>query len=137
MGAVQQLSSLYQSTASKEMKSAILGSFVAAGGKGSDALSTIAASEQDPELRRKAIRNMGVNHNASTIPTLLGIYSKSSDEESRKAVLDALFLSGDAHDLVALARAEKNPALKREIVGKLALIHDKEATDYMMEVLNK
>jgi HEAT repeat protein len=137
MGAVPQLSSLYKATSSKEMKSAILGAFVAAGDKGSDALSAVAASEQDPELRRKAIRNMGVNHNATTLPTLLGIYSKSSDEESKKAVLDALFISGDAHDLVALARSEKDPTAKREIVGKLALIHDKEATDYMMEVLNK
>ena len=28
-------------------------------------------------------------------------------------------------------------AAKRDIVGKLAVMHDKEATDYMMEILNK
>ena len=137
MGAVSQLSSLYQSTSSKETKAAIINSFVAAGSKGTDALNTIAASEQDPELRRKAIRNMGVNHNASTLSTLLSMYSKSSDAETKKAIADALFVANDAHDLVALARAEKDPAAKRELVGKLALIHDKEAMDYMMEVLNK
>jgi hypothetical protein len=137
MGAVSQLSSMYQTTTSKETKLAIIHAFVAAGGKGVDALSAIASSEQDPDLRAKAIRNMGVAGGASTAPTLLSIYSKYPDEESRKAVLDALFVAGDAHDLVALARAEKDPSAKRDIVGKLAVMHNKEATDYMMEVLNK
>jgi len=137
MGAVSQLSSLYQATTSKDVKAAIINAFVAAGGKGAEALNTIASSEQDPDLRRKAIRTMGVAGGASSIPTLLAIYSRSPDEESKRAVLDALFVAGDAHDLVALARSEKDPSAKREIVGKLALMHNKEATDYMMEVLNK
>jgi hypothetical protein len=137
MGAVSQLSSMYQTTTSKEAKTAIINAFVAAGGKGADALSSIASSEQDPDLRRRAIRNMGVAGGASTIPTLMTIYSKGTDEESKKAVLDALFVAGDAHDLVALARTEKDPSAKRDIVGKLAVMHNKEATDYMIEVLNK
>jgi HEAT repeat protein len=137
LGAVPQLSSMYQATSSKEAKAAIISAFVAAGGKGADALGIIASSEQDPDLRRKAIRNMGIAGGSSAIPTLLAIYSKSTDEESKRAAVDALFLAGDAHDLVALARSEKDPTAKREIVGKLALIHNKEATDYMMEVLNK
>ncbi|HMD19110.1 MAG TPA: HEAT repeat domain-containing protein [Alloacidobacterium sp.] len=137
MGAVSQLSTMYQSTNSKETKAAIINAFVAAGGKGADALSAIASSEQDPDLRRKAIRNMGVAGGSSMIPTLLSIYSKSTDEESKRAVLDALFVAGDAHDLVSLARSEKDPSAKRDIVGKLAVMHNKEATDYMMEVLSK
>jgi len=137
MGAISQLSSMYQASTNKDLKAAILNAFVAAGAKGAGALSAIATSEQDPELRRKAIRNMGVAGGPSTIPTLLSIYSKSTDDESRDAVLDALFVAGDAHDLVALARSEKDPSVKRKIVGKLAVMHNREATDYMMEILNK
>jgi HEAT repeat protein len=137
LGATSQLSSMYQATNSKDTKAAIINAFVAAGSKGADALGAIASSEQDPELRRRAIRNMGNAGGTSAVPTLLTIYSKSTDEESKRAVIEALFLAGDAHDLVALARAEKDPSAKRDIVGKLALIHNKEATDYMMEVLNK
>jgi HEAT repeat protein len=137
LGAVSQLSSLYQSTKSNDAKAAIINAFVAAGGKGTDALSAIASSEQDPDLRRKAIRNLGITGGVSAAPTLVSIYSKSTDEESKKAALDALFVAGDAHDLVALARAEKDPSTKRAIVGKLAVMHSKEATDYMMEVLSK
>ena len=137
LGAVSQLSDIYKTTSSKEVKERIINAYVAAGGRGTEALGAIAASEQDPDLRRKAIRNMGANGGSAAIPLLLSIYSKSSDEESKKAVIDALFVADDSHDLVAMARAEKDPTTKREIVGKLALMHSKEATDYMMEILNK
>jgi len=137
MGAVSRLTQFYKATSSKELKAAIINAYVAAGSKGADALGAIAATEQDPELRRKAIRNMGPSGGPSFFPALLAIYSKSSDEESKKAVTDALFVGGDAHDLVALARSEKDPAAKKNIVGKLAIMHNKEATDYMVELLNK
>jgi HEAT repeat protein len=137
LGAVSELAALYRSTRSKDAKLAIINAFVAAGGKGTDALSAIASSEPDPDLRRKAIRSMGIAGGGSAVPTLVSIYSKSTDEESKKAVLDALFVAGDAHDLVALARAEKDPSAKRAIVGKLAVMHNKEATDYMLELLSK
>jgi HEAT repeats len=136
MGAVSQLSSLYQASTIKDLKLAILNAFVAAGAKGADALSQLASSEQDPDLRRKAIRNMGVTGGLSVIPALLSIYSKNSDEETKDAVLDALFVAGDAHDLITLARSEKDSSVKQKIVGKLAVMHNREATDYMMEILN-
>jgi hypothetical protein len=137
MGAVSRLSEMYNATSNKDVKSAIINAYVAAGSKGADALRAIASSEQDAGLRRKAIRNMGASGGSSATPALLAIYSKSSDEESKKAAVDALFIANDAHDLVALARSEKDPVAKRSIVGKLAVMHNKEATDYMVELLNK
>jgi hypothetical protein len=137
MGAVSALSQLYHDTKDAQVKSAIIGSLVAAGPKGAEVLSEIAKTEQDPELRRKAIRNLGVSGGASAAPALMAAYQGSPDVESKKAALDGLFISGDAHDLVALARAEKNPDLKQAIVSKLSIMHSKEATDYMMEILNK
>lgn len=137
MGAVSRLSEIYKSTSSKEVKSSILNAYVAAGGKGADALGAIASSEQDPELRRRAIRNMGPAGGSSVTSTLMAIYAKNSDEETRKAVADALFVANDAHDLVSLARNEKDMSTKKMLVNKLAVMQDKEATDYMMEILNK
>jgi HEAT repeat protein len=137
LGATSELFTLYRDTKSSEAKAAIINALVAAGPKGSEILGNIATSEQDPELRRKAIRNLGVTGGHSAAPALVSTYQKSSDVESKKAALDGLFISGDAHDLVALARAEKDPALKQAIVSKLSVMHSKEATDYMMEILNK
>ena len=100
-------------------------------------LTEIAQSEQDPELRRKAIRNLGISGGSSVAPALVATYQKNQDEETRKAAAQALFLAGDAHDLVALARAENNMEMKKYLVQQLSLMHSQEATDYMMEILNK
>lgn len=137
MAAVSALTQLYHDTKDNQIKSGIIGSLVASGPRGMDALSEIAKTEQDPELRRKAIRNLGIAGGASAAPQLLKAYQSSSDPESKRSAIEGLFLSGDAHDLVALARAEKNPELKQMIVSRLSVMHSKEASDYMMEILNK
>jgi outer membrane protein assembly factor BamD (BamD/ComL family) len=137
MGATSQLLELYNRTSNEETKAAIINGLVASGKKGGDALATISQSETNPELRVKAIRNMGVSGGMSAAPALVADYKKSSDMATKKAVLQALFLAGDSHDLVELARAEKDPALRQEIVQQLSIMHSKEATDYMLEILNK
>src|SRR5271170_1792115 len=137
MGATSQLLDLYRKTSSDTTKSEIINSLVAAGQKGAEALGTIAASEQNPELRRKAIRNTGVAGGMAEAPTLVASYKKNSDPETKKAVVQALFLAGDSRDLVELARVEKDPSLKQAIVQQLSIMHSKEATDYMLELLNK
>jgi hypothetical protein len=136
MAATSQLLDLYRKTSSEETKSEIINSLVAAGQKGAEALGTIAASEQNPDLRRKAIRNTGVAGGMALAPTLVAAYKKYTDTETKKAVIQALFLAGDSHDLIELARAEKDPALKQDIVQQLSIMNSKEATDYMLEILN-
>jgi HEAT repeat protein len=137
MGATSQLLALYHDTNSSETKAEVISGLIPAGQKGADALGSIATSEQDPELRRKAIRNLGIAGGMSAAPSLVATYKKNADPETRKAVAQALFLAGDSHDLVELARAEKDPGVKQSIVQQLSLMHNKEATDYMLEILNK
>jgi hypothetical protein len=52
-------------------------------------------------------------------------------------VLNAYFIGGNANGLIAVARSEKDPVLKREAVQKLSLMGSKEANDYLMELLQK
>ena len=137
MGATQQLATLYHDSNSAEIRADVIDSLIATGQKGTDTLASIAGSEQDPALRQKAIRNLGVSGGSQVAPVLLAMYGKNSDEETRKSVIRALFIAGDSHDLVELARSEKDPALRREIVQQLSVMRSKEATDYMLEILNK
>ncbi|MCU1223372.1 MAG: hypothetical protein JWQ42_1465 [Edaphobacter sp.] len=137
LGATAQLQTLYRETKSVETKSNILSGLIAAGPKGADVLGAIATSEQDPGLRRKAIRNLGIAGGASAAPTLLTTYQNNSDPETKKAIIEALFLANDAHDLITLAKSEKDPGLKQKIVQQLSLMQNKEATAYMIEILNK
>jgi HEAT repeat protein len=137
MSAAQDLLTLYRSSNNAETKSAIINSLIASGQKGVSALSEIAQSEQDPELRRKAIRNLGVAGGMSVAPALVSTYQKNSDEDTKRSAAQALFLANDAQDLITLARAEKNPEMKQYLVQQLSLMHNPEATKYMLEILNK
>ena len=96
-----------------------------------------AQGEKDPELRRTAIRNLGLIHSDESAKALQTIYSRETDRSLKEEVLNAYFLQGNAAALVAIAKSEKDPELKKTAVAKLSLMHSKEATDYLMELLQK
>lgn len=137
LGSVSDLATLYQSTNQTEMKSKILNAFVASGKRGFEPLSNIARTEQDRTLRIKAIRNLGLMGRENAVPVLVATYQKSADKETKKAAAEGLFLAQDSHDLIALAKEEKDPEAKQVLVRYLSLINNKEASDYMMELLEK
>lgn len=137
MGAGQDLLTLYHATNSTQAKADIINSFIPSGHNGVASLTEIAKSEQDPALRRKAIRNLGIAGGKSVAPALMDTYQKNSDVETKRAAAQALFLAGDAHDLVTLARAEKDVKMKEYLVQQLSQMHDQEASAYMLEILNK
>jgi hypothetical protein len=64
-------------------------------------------------------------------------YQKNTDEDTKRSAAQALFLANDAQDLITLARAEKSPEMKQYLVQQLSLMHNPEATKYMLEILNK
>jgi HEAT repeat protein len=133
MGAQDELAKLYTTETSKETKKKILQSMFIGGN--SARLLELARTETDPELRRTAVRNLGLMGADKTGQALNGIYSSDKDPAVRKAVLEALFIQGNAEALVALARKEPDPEMKRSIVEKLSLMNSKIAQDYMVELL--
>ncbi len=134
MGAQAQLWELYQAEASVELKKEMLRALFV-GGQG-EKLLELARTEKDASLRREAIRNLGLMGKRWGDP-LKAIYAADQDREVRSTVVQALFLQSNVAALIELARKETDPALKKDIVQKLALMHSKEATDFMMEILNK
>src|SRR5205807_3299931 len=132
---VSELEQLYQAETSTDLRREILQAFFLAGESGK--LVQAAESEKDPELRRAAIRNLGLIHSDDSGKALQAIYSRETDGGLKEEVLNAYFLQGNAAALVAIARNEKDPELKKTAVSKLSLMHSKEATDYLMELLQK
>jgi hypothetical protein len=130
-----ELEQLYQTETSSDVRREILQAFFLAGD--SAKLLQSAQSEKDPELRRAAIRNLGLVHSNDSGKALQTIYAKETDREVREEVLNAFFLQGNASALVAIARNEKDPELKKAAVQKLSLMHSKEGTEYLMELLQK
>ena len=127
------MAGIYRSSADISVKRAILQSYFQNGS--TDRLSELARTEKDVDLRRTAIRNLGMMNRPGTTETLVGIYKSDSSADVRREVVNSLFMHHDAKALVDLARAEKDPALKREIVSKLSVMKAPEATDYMLELL--
>jgi TolA-binding protein len=132
MRAADQLSQLYGSETSTENKVRIVRSLFVAGA--SDKLLDLAQNEKDPRVRGEAIRNLALSLATST-ETLERLYTSDGDPKTKKELVNGLFARGDAKTLIDLARKETGPTMKKYIVERLAMMHSKEATDYMMELL--
>ncbi len=132
-GGKDELWQLFQQESSEENKKEILRSLFLSGD--STRLAEAAQSLKDRDLKLAAINSLGLMGPNGRSDVLLSIYRSDSDPEVRRAVLKALFLQQNGKALVDLARTEKDPQMKQEIVKQMALIHSKEVTEYMMEVL--
>ncbi len=135
MGAGDELWKLYQTETSADVRETILHSLFL-GGK-ADKLGDVARNEKDANLRRAAIHSLGLMGSDRTGAELASLYKTEKDTALRGEILDALFIQKNAKTLIEVARTENNPELKRAAIKKLSLMHSKEATDFMMELLNK
>jgi hypothetical protein len=133
LGAASELEELYRSESQVEVKRRILQSLSMTGK--TDALINLAKSETDPELRRIAIRNLGMSRSAGSTEALSAIYASAGSDDTRRAVVEAFFLQGNAKALVDLARSEKSAEMRKAIVQRLSVMRSPEATAYLMELL--
>jgi hypothetical protein len=94
-----------------------------------------ALGKLDPQLQGEAIRSIAVFQGKRANDTLAEAYRTTTDPKIKKSIISAMFITKDAPRMVEMARNEKDLELKRTIVSQLALMNDKAATDYMIELL--
>jgi HEAT repeat protein len=135
MGAQAELGQLYTSESDPKAREAILHAFMISGN--TDKLMEAAKSEKDAELRRKAIHLLGTVRRQNTGDALIGMYSSEKDPAIRREIIQALFIQENVKGIIDIARKESDPGLKREAVQRLSHMKSKEATDFMLELLNK
>ena len=116
------------SDAYRDAKRQILRAFMIAGEK--DRLLTAAQSEQNPELRQEAVRQLGV---MGAHEELWAMYQKESSVEVKKQILQAMFVGGNATRMIDLARTEQNPELRRTAVRNLGLMGGKGTSDALVD----
>jgi hypothetical protein len=112
--------------------------FVLAQSKAPEAQSILhdaVTGKMNPTLQRQAIQMMAVFQGKSANDTLVEVYRSTTDPAIKKSIISAIFITHDAPRMVELARNEKDLEVKRSIVSQLALMNDKAATDYMLELL--
>ncbi len=134
-GGGDDLNGIYRGATDSSVKRSILQSYFMSGNV--DRMVDLAKSEKDNDLRRQAIRNLGMMRSSGTsaADALVSIYKSDSSSDIKGAVVNSLFIQHNAKALVDLARSEKDASLKREIVQKLSVMKAPEATDYMLELL--
>ncbi len=89
----------------------------------------------NPDIQIEAIHMYGIGRGNGD--ELVKIYAGSTDARVKGAVTDALFIQHNAKALIDLARKESHPELKKQLVEKLSVMRTPEATNYMLEILNK
>jgi hypothetical protein len=135
MGGRTELREMYKSSPDAETRDAVVHAMLLNGD--AEGLGEIANVEKDPKVLASAIKTLGLIGGDESLRTLVNIYNSHSDVESKKQVINALFLHNAGKEMVELARKETNPQLKRELVSKMSLMKSPEITEYMMEILNK
>lgn len=134
-GAETELRQLYKESTDGASKLRVLKTAVITGD--TKFVEDVLKTETDPSLRREAIHILGINGGDESAATLVSMYGTEKDKDTKNATLEALFIQGNAKALVDLARKENDPAMRKHIIEKLSVMGDKEANDYLMEILNK
>ncbi|MBA3269025.1 MAG: HEAT repeat domain-containing protein [Acidobacteria bacterium] len=135
MGAHDELWQLYQKEQTADVKKRIIQAMFVGGN--ATRLVELANSEPNIELRRAAIRNLGLMGSSKTGDALTALYTNEKDLETRKTIVQGFFHQNNAEQLVAIARKETDPQMRKELVSRLSLMRSKVALDYLMEILNK
>jgi tetratricopeptide (TPR) repeat protein len=136
LGDTKCLRQLYKQATTVEDKKELIHSLGVGGD--TDGLVEISRNETDPVVKSEIIHSLGVFGGRRAGETLVDMYNAAgADKNTKNAVIDALFVQGSAKQLVAMARKETDPEMKKRIVSKLSIMGSKEGNDYLMEILNQ
>jgi HEAT repeat protein len=104
--------------------------------KAQQLLLSVAKGSNQPDLQRHAIKYLGIS-GSRNVGLLQQIYTSSSDPEVKGSVLNAFLIAGAKENVLAVARQEKSPELRRKAIHTLGAMGArteirqfyKEATD--------
>jgi len=130
-GGGQALYDIYTASTDDNVRRATLRAMLTA--NDTDHLVQAAKSEKSPELKAEAIRYLAGK--PETGDGLVALYSTEQDQQVKRAIVDTLQGQRNVKALVDLARKERDPEMKRQLVQRISTVHSKDATDYLMELL--
>jgi len=135
MGGRAELLEFYKNSPDVETREEAVGAMLLCGC--GHELAEIVQTEKDPRVLDKAINTLGLVGGDESLAALTKVYNSQADLSVKKKVINALFLHGAGKEMVALAKKETNPELKKSLIQKMSLMSSPEISDYMMEILNK
>jgi len=86
--------------------------------KGRDLLAQVARGGANPDLQVRAIKYLGM-FGKENAQTLAEIYQASNDVDAKRAVLQGFMMAGQRDRVLAVAKSESNPDLRKEAIRLL------------------
>jgi outer membrane protein assembly factor BamD (BamD/ComL family) len=123
------LKEIYNSSSDPQVKKAVFQGWLMSGDK-EDVLSA-AQQEKSPELRKEAIRYLGIMGGRAELRQL---YKQSDDVETKGSLLQAMGIGGDVQGMTEIARTDKDPEIRRRAIRNLGVFGGHEATDTLISI---
>lgn len=114
------LTEIYAASNDASVKKAVLGAYMTSGAK-SELLKAI-NTEKDPEMRRRAIRQLGPMGASNELEQLYGSTQSPDDQE---AIIQALAITGDTGLLGRIAKTGANVDVRKRAIRSLGITGDK------------
>ena len=127
---IPRLTEIYASTTDNKVKSAVLGAYMTSGAKG-ELLKAI-NTEKDPEMRRRAIRQLGP---MGATKELEQLYNSSQSPDDQEAMIQALAITGDTALLSKIAKSGANVEVRKRAIRSLGITGD-NARPVLLDIFN-
>jgi hypothetical protein len=127
----EKLEKLYESLRDKETKLAIIQGFIHH--DDNRQLLKFLEQEKDPALSKELIQILGIK---GEVATLKDMY-KNTEGAERRAILEALALSGDAEYLYYVIDNETDQILRNQAIQSLIMVDDEHMGDYLARLYEK
>jgi HEAT repeat protein len=125
------LKEIYNSATDPAVKKSIFQGWLMCGCK--EEVLAVAQTEKSPELRREAIRYIGMMGGRTE---LRAMYKNSPDAETREAVVGAMLLCGDSQGLAEIAQTEKDPKVLDKAINTLGMVGGQESLTALTSIYN-
>jgi hypothetical protein len=116
-----------QGNSPTKLKDKILFVLATQGGeKGQALVLSVAKTSNDPDLRKRAIKYIGMMGSSRGRAELKEIYNSTNDVSVKKAVFQAWLMCGCKEEVLEVAKTERSPEMQREAVHYLGLMGARE-----------
>lgn len=117
---VPALTQIYSSTTDSNVKRAVLSAYMTSDAK--EELLKAINTEKDPDMRRRAIRQLGP---MGATKELEQLYASTQSPDDQEAIIQALAISGDTSLLSQIAKTGANTDVRRRAIRSLGITGDK------------
>lgn len=132
MKSYDMLKDLYHKSTNKDIKSSIIESFIHASDH--KQLLKMLEKEKDQDLNEQMIRLLGVMGAQDELREMAKHISKQAN---KKALLDALALSGDKQSIKSMIEQSQDPQVKLDAIQSLIMLDDENIDDYLFNLYQK